>query len=408
MKRLRNPKLLVRSFSLLLAGLLAINCKKSSNAPGLPQRFLHPGLLHTAADFNRMVSKVRAGVQPQLSGWNKLLANPHSSSSYSMRGPVSVVYRGTGSPENYSLLFNDIAAAYQNALRWKIAGATDNAGKAVAILNAWSSTLTSIQGTSDRFLAAGIYGYEIANAAEIMRSYSGWAASDLARFQHMMLTVFYPMNHDFLTNHNGSCISHYWANWDACNAASMLAIGVLCDDTAKFNEAISYFKNGAGNGSYGHATPFVYSDSGGLAQCQESGRDQGHSGLDVSLYGAICQMAFNQGQDLFSYNPWKDARPRMQGMFEYVAAYNLGGTVPYTPYNNCDNVNQSVISSTSRGDTRPSWELLYAHYVQLQGLQSPAIEAYAQKGRPEGGGGDYGPNSGGFDQLGFGTLTFLR
>jgi hypothetical protein len=26
--------------------------------------------------------------------------------------------------------------------------------------------------------------------------------------------------------------------------------------------------------------------------------------------------------------------------------------------------------------------------------------------RPEGGGGDYGPNSGGFDQIGYGTLTF--
>jgi hypothetical protein len=29
----------------------------------------------------------------------------------------------------------------------------------------------------------------------------------------------------------------------------------------------------------------------------------------------------------------------------------------------------------------------------------------AEKERPEGGGGDYGPNSGGFDQLGYGTLT---
>jgi len=31
----------------------------------------------------------------------------------------------------------------------------------------------------------------------------------------------------------------------------------------------------------------------------------------------------------------------------------------------------------------------------------------AEKTRPEGGGGDYGPNSGGFDQLGYGTLTAL-
>jgi hypothetical protein len=29
----------------------------------------------------------------------------------------------------------------------------------------------------------------------------------------------------------------------------------------------------------------------------------------------------------------------------------------------------------------------------------------AENVRPEGGGGDYGANSGGFDQLGYGTLT---
>jgi hypothetical protein len=408
------------TFSALLAGSCQKSIKNTQTAADLTAStlssqvtaaitaFAHPGLLHNSADFARMVSKVAAGAQPQLSGWNMLLANSHSSSSYVMKGPVPIVYRGTGSPENYSKLYNDIAAAYQNALRWKIAGTTANANLAVSIMNAWSSTLTSIQGTSDKYLAAGIYGYEFANAAEIMRSYSGWAAADLTRFKNMMLNVFYPMNHAFLTNHNGACISHYWANWDACNMASILAIGILCDDTAKFNEAIYYFKSGAGNGAYGHVAPYAYSVSGGLAQCQESGRDQGHCGLDVSLYGAFCQMAFNQGQDLFAYNPWKDARPRIQGMCEYIATYNLVDSVPYTTYNNCDNVNQTVISPNSRGDVRPSWELLYAHYVQLRGLSSPAIQAYAQKVRPEGGGGDYGPNSGGYDQLGFGTLTFVR
>ena len=46
--------------------------------------------------------------------------------------------------------------------------------------------------------------------AEIMRVYVGWDPADLAQFQAMMLNIFYPMNHDFLVNHNGACISHYW------------------------------------------------------------------------------------------------------------------------------------------------------------------------------------------------------
>jgi hypothetical protein len=39
------------------------------------------------------------------------------------------------------------------------------------------------------------------------------------------------------------------------------------------------------------------------------------------------------------------------------------------------------------------------------GLAAPNAAAYAAKVRPEGGGGDYGPSSGGYDQLGYGTLT---
>jgi len=48
---------------------------------------------------------------------------------------------------------------------------------------------------------------------------------------------------------------------------------------------------------------------------------------------------------------------------------------------------------------------VYNHYVNRKGLAAPNCARYAQKARPEGGGGNYGPNSGGYDQLGYGTLT---
>lgn len=57
------------------------------------------------------------------------------------------------------------------------------------------------------------------------------------------------------------------------------------------------------------------------------------------------------------------------------------------------------------------WELLYAHYGVIKGLNASWTEEmrdYTVKEArgPEGGGGDYGPNSGGYDQLGFGTLLY--
>jgi hypothetical protein len=89
----------------------------------------------------------------------------------------------------------------------------------------------------------------------------------------------------------------------------------------------------------------------------------------------------------------------------YVARYNLGVDVPYTPYTNSD-VRQPVISATGRGQARPIWSLLYGRYVQRKGLSAPELAKIIAASGPDGGGGDYGANSGGFDQLGYGTLTF--
>jgi regulation of enolase protein 1 (concanavalin A-like superfamily) len=367
---------------------------------GVQAAFVHPGLMHTQADLDRMAAKVAANAQPWTNGWIVLTANSHSSSTYTLQGPVSIVYRGYDgvNTENYSKLYNDIAAAYANALRWHISGNTAHAQKAVQIMNAWSSTLTAISGTSDKYLAAGIYGYEFANAAELMRSYSGWSAADFNQFKNMMLNIFYPMNHDFLVNHNGACISHYWANWDSCNIASILAIGVLCDRQDLYDEAVGYFKTGAGNGAIEHA--FWVEHPGNLYQCQESGRDQGHCTLVISLLGAFCEMAWNQGDDMYGYDNgrfWKGC--------EYVAKYNLFYDVPYAAYNNCDNVNQTVIAESGRGAIRPTWEMIYNHYVNRMAWAAPFSQQFAGQIRPEGGGGNYGPNSGGYDQLGYGTLT---
>jgi hypothetical protein len=360
---------------------------------------VHPGLLHADADFARMKAKVDAGAEPWVSGWQRLLANAHAQLDWTPR-PAAMVYRGADgtNPENYAQLYNDAAAAYALALRWKISGDARYADKAIQVLDAWSAALVGIGGTSDKFLAAGLYGYQLANAAEIMRSYAAWPAASFTRFKTMMTTVFYAMNHDFLTRHNGACISHYWANWDLCNMDSMLAIGVLTDDRAIYDEAVAYFQTGAGNGAIDKAVVTIF--AGNLGQWQESGRDQGHNTLGIGLAGAFCEMAWKQGDDLYG---WADNR--FLAGAEYVAQYNLGNDVPYATYNNCDNVNQTVISATGRGDDRPIWELVYNHYVNRRGLPAPNVAAYAARVRPEGGGGDYGPNSGGYDQLGYGTLT---
>ena len=375
-------------------------------ADAAPATFTHPGMLHNAGDINRAKVRVAAGTDPWLSGWNRLTANSHSASTWTPNPQATIIRGGTG--ENYGILYNDIAAAYQNALRWKVAGTAANGDTAVKILNAWSSTLTTLTGNADRFLAAGIYGWEFCQAAELMRGYAGF---DLAAFQDMMVNVFYPLNNSFLTNHNDACITNYWANWDLCNMASVMAIGILTDNAAKYDQAVTYFKSGAGNGSLAHAVPYLYTDSDGygLGQWQESGRDQGHTVMGMGQMGAICEMAWNQGDDLYSY----DSRRFMKAA-QYVAKYNLGQDVPYTTYTwgtgqSCATSSQTVISDSSRGQIRPVWAMLHFHYNRRIGLDDTYISAmYYDLVAPEGGGGDYGSTSGGYDQLGFGTLMYAK
>ncbi|HLP42507.1 MAG TPA: alginate lyase family protein [Fibrobacteria bacterium] len=378
-----------------------ITCLASEGAWAQP--FVHPGILHTQSEIEFARSKVNSGQQPWKGSWDRLTSSAFARLDYKPNPRQEVCAGGSGCPqgESYMPMARDCAAAYQHALRYRLSGDTLHADKAVEILNAWSAVLVGFTGDSNRGLRAGLYGYQFAAAAELLRDYPKWAASDFARFKDMLLTRFYPVSSDFLKRHNNTCSDHYWANWDLANMASILAIGVIADDRAKFDEAVAYFKSGSGTGQVDNLVRQVYPGQPALGQGQEMGRDQGHATLCISLVGAFCKIAYDQGEDLFAY---KDNK--VLAMAEYTAKYNLGDSVPWTNYTNCEKFQMTAVSSNGRGNVRPAWELIYNHYARRKGLYAPNSRRFAEQLRPEGGGGQYGTTSGGFDQLGFGTLMF--
>ncbi len=374
--------------------------------------FVHPGLLHTADDFARMQQKVvRLQASPWVDGWKMMLSCLNTYNNLSWQPNAQQwVYRGSDGvhAENYSTLMDDIAVAYMCALHWQVSNDTACADKAVQIMNAWSSTLQGIGGDISGFLVSGLQGYQFANVGEIMRTYSGWKAADVAAFQTMMLTIFYPQNHQGLSQSLAPLT--VYSSWQLCCMASMMAIGVLCDRQDLFDEAVNYFKGGLGNG--GLAQTVYYIHPGYLGQTQESGRDQGHNTLSISLLATLCEMAWNQGVDLYGLD-----NNRVLAAAEYVAKGNLiqsGSTyytVPFEPYNisvyGSGNINDTVFSTWAQGNQRPEWAMIYNHYVNRKGLAAPYSQAFALLMQPEGGGTN-GQNSGSFDQLGYGTLTFTR
>jgi fibronectin type 3 domain-containing protein len=354
--------------------------------------FVHPGLLHTQDDFDRMCNRVAHGADPWTMGFNYLTSQGYAQLGANPRPLATVIRGGTG--ENYNQMIIDIDRANYLALRWKVTGDVRYADLAVVFLNSWASTMTTLTGNADRFLASGLYGFGWANVAEIMRTYPGWAAADISKFQTWLLNIYYPMQHDFLVQHNGAYITNYWANWDLSNITGMIAIGIFCDRQDIYNEAVDYVYNGAGNGSFGRAIYYIH--PGNLGQWQESGRDQGHTIFGVGLVAEICEMAWSQGLDLYSYD-----NNRLLAGAEYVAKYNAGYDVPFWTYAWGTGVNgtwssQPGVSPASRYGGGPGYELVYNHYVNRKGLAAPWMKARAEALRPEGISGDY---------QAFGTLT---
>lgn len=94
---------------------------------------------------------------------------------------------------------------------------------------------------------------------------------------------------------------------------------------------------------------------------------------------------------------------------EYLSKFNVGQEVPYTWYDSLEG-NHTVVAPDGRGEIRPGWERIYAHYKDIKKVDAPWTKSYrdlvnSKNNGAEGGGGNYG-NGGGLDDLGFGTLLY--
>lgn len=364
--------------------------------------FVHPGCLSTQTDLDRMAAKVAANEEPWKGGYDRLVNNNYSHLGHNP-SPQVIVYVSGSQPDNYMNLARDAASAYQAALRYHASGDPAYAEKAISTLMAWAKTHTSWDGNTNVSLRAGLYGYQLACAGELVRDYPGWSAADFNTFKSYVRNLFYKIvspndvDRGFLFHHHGTCWSHYWANWELAAMATVIATGVLLDDQAIFDEAIDYFYNGVGVGRISELLHYRHPN--GLGQSQEFGRDQGHATMLVPLLGTFCEIAWNQGVDLYS-----ELDNAFLSMSENLAKYNLWYDVPYVTYVNCEYWIMTNIGS-GQGAMRPGWDMIYNHYVNRRGLATPYSKIAADQMRPDGGGGDYGGDSGGFDQLGFTTLT---
>ncbi|KAF5868382.1 putative gpi anchored protein [Botrytis fragariae] len=180
------------------------------------------------------------------------------------------------------------------------------------------------------------------------------------------------MNRNFLDHYNNKP-NFYYANWDLCKIASLMAIGIFNGNAIMYELSDAVVANGA---------LFFSFD----ANHTEEGLEKAHTLIDFPLLGVIGQQGYNQNVDLYAtsgnqiLNGWEGVLP--------------------------------VVASKSRFDIRSGFEAIYSHYAEIKGLNALWSRTYRDyinkilKANIESVDGDYSPNSGGYNALGHGTLMY--
>lgn len=324
------------------------------------QGFVHPGLLNTKESIDRMKGYIASNTEPAIAAFQSLQASKLAKADYKLAGPYETVARDGKFARTKGGSENDMSAAYYNALMYHLTGNRSNADKAVQIINAYAATLNSLDG-HDAPLCC-LQGFMLVNACELMRD-----EIDNNAVKQMLFRSFVPVIDKFEANSpyaNG--------NWGAIVNKMRMAIAIYTDNREMYDAAKSYYLGGMAYGNKGFQgasdngmLPYYISETG---QCQETGRDQGHAQLGVGTLAETCEMAWNQGDDL-----WGALDNRLLKGYEYMAKYNLGYDVPFTQWTDCTGLynDWKEPGQMSRGKFSTIYEIAYNHYVGRKGLTMP-------------------------------------
>lgn len=261
--------------------------------------------------------------------------------AYRMTGPYEVVARDGEFRASKGGSERDMLAAYECAK----AGLTD---KALEIINAYAATLQRFDG-HDAPLCT-IQGFDLLRAMTLLSEHQTpeWAA--------MVRRAILPTIRKFEADSpyaNG--------NWGAIVNRQRMACALFLKDSLLYREAVDYFLHANDNGSL----PRYIGETG---QCQETGRDQGHAQLGLAAMADICEMAWEQGDDL-----WGALDNRLMKGFEYAARYNLGYDVPFETWHDCTGLynDWTEPGEMGRGKLWDIYQLPYNHYVGRRKLSMP-------------------------------------
>ena len=349
-----------------------------ATASAAPISFSHPGVLVSRAQLDFVKGRVGAGAQPWLAAYNQMMASSYASLARTPK-PRATVECGSYSNPNYGCTDEreDAIAAYTDALAWYLTGNAAYAQKSIALMDAWSATITS-HTNSNAPLQTGWAGSVWPRAAEIIKyTYSSWP--NQARFATMLRNVYLPVV-IVGSSSNG--------NWELSMMEAAVGIAVFLDDKASYDRAITRFKARAAAYIYVTADGAQpkYPPVGGVdtpaelisywqgqstfvdGLAQETCRDFTHTGYGISAISHVAETTRIQGEDL-----WPSLQERMRQALGFHTKFENGTAVP-----------SNICGGSVTKGLGPVTEVAFNALHNRLGIAMTNSQSYTESRRPQG------------------------
>jgi hypothetical protein len=368
--------------------------------------FRHPGVIVNGPQLAFLQSEIADGGALRTAALSDAKTHVDSqaanalwaSLTYVAKPPPSICCGSESSPDiGCKAEQFDVEAAYTDALIWALSGDEAYAKQAVAILNAYgaaqpthfapTASCTDPTGatglSSNTPVQSGWCGSVFPRAAEILRTYPGWAQADIDKFSAMLRASYVP------NLVGGSIVDN--GNYELSMADALIQIGVFLDDASLFNDGLALWRRRVPAYIYRSTdgkAPVMLPDEGATwdatsyvdGLCQETCRpnDQLHH-CQLGFAGMIngAETARIQGVDLYG-----EQASRIVAGLELEAAYLNGATTPDPGCVTSKGVATPFTTFVTGAKATEMWEIAYNHYANRMGMALPQTLAVVGKVRP--------------------------
>ncbi|MFB9276459.1 carbohydrate-binding protein [Cohnella cellulosilytica] len=158
--------------------------------------YSHPGSSVTANELTTIQSKVNAELSPWKEAYEAMLEDADDGLSVASHAiaiwNIPGYYADSAGHDAAKLRMEiDASAAYATALAYRFTGNHVYADKAKELINGWAYTNTSVTGT-DGALVSAYLGVGLIHAADLIKDYAGWSATDQTQFTNWIASVWLP------------------------------------------------------------------------------------------------------------------------------------------------------------------------------------------------------------------------